>query len=142
MSEVFVSYGRRDEPLAKRIVESLRERGHRVWRNEELPAHRPYVDVIAEPLNAAKAVVVLWYMSGETEQEYFSDGISENITTDLSKVSALAVTARNTAFTFKGQSVKVRDIAMSNARRCFKRASIATASAKASKQCDLRWRSR
>ena len=37
------------------------------------------------------------------EQEYFSDGISEDITTDLSKVSALEVIARNTAFTFKGQ---------------------------------------
>ena len=50
-------------------------------------------------------------MSGDAEQEYFSDGISEDITTDLSKVSALAVTARNTAFTFKGQSVDVCDVA-------------------------------
>ena len=45
-------------------------------------------------------------MSGDAEQEYFSDGISEDITTDLSKVSALEVIARNTAFTFKGQSVE------------------------------------
>jgi len=50
-------------------------------------------------------------MSGDPEQEYFSDGISEDITTDLSKVSALAVVARNTAFTFKGRSVKVPDLA-------------------------------
>jgi adenylate cyclase len=50
-------------------------------------------------------------MSGDAEQEYFSDGISEDITTDLSKVSALAVTARNTAFTFKGRSVDITDIA-------------------------------
>ena len=50
-------------------------------------------------------------MSGDAEQEYFSDGISEDITTDLSKVSALAVTARNTAFTFKGQAVDVCDVA-------------------------------
>jgi adenylate cyclase len=50
-------------------------------------------------------------MSGDAEQEYFSDGISEDITTDLSQVSALAVTARNTAFTFKGQAVDVCDIA-------------------------------
>ena len=41
-------------------------------------------------------------MSGDAEQEYFSDGISEDITTDLSKVSALAVIARNTAFRSKG----------------------------------------
>jgi adenylate cyclase len=50
-------------------------------------------------------------MSGEAEQEYFSDGISEDIITDLSKVSALSVVARNTAFTFKGQSIDVKEVA-------------------------------
>ncbi len=50
-------------------------------------------------------------MSGDAEQEYFSDGISEDIITDLSKVSALWVTARNTAFTFKGKHVDVPQIA-------------------------------
>jgi adenylate cyclase len=50
-------------------------------------------------------------MSGDPEQEYFSDGISEDIITDLSKVSALSVVARNTAFTFKGRSVKVPEVA-------------------------------
>ena len=50
-------------------------------------------------------------MSGEPEQEYFSDGISEDIITDLSKVSALSVVARNTAFTFKGQTVDVKQVA-------------------------------
>src|SRR6266404_4255916 len=41
-------------------------------------------------------------MSGDPEQEYFSDGITEDIITDLSKISALHVVSRNTAFTFKG----------------------------------------
>ena len=50
-------------------------------------------------------------MSGDPEQEYFSDGISEDIITDLSKVSALSVVARNTAFTFKGKSVNVPEVA-------------------------------
>ena len=50
-------------------------------------------------------------MSGDAEQEYFSDGITEDITTDLSKFSALAVTARNTAFSFKGKSGDVTDVA-------------------------------
>src|SRR5689334_10100727 len=50
-------------------------------------------------------------MSGDAEQEYFSDGISEDIITDLSKVSALHVVSRNTAFTFKGKSVDVRHVA-------------------------------
>jgi adenylate cyclase len=50
-------------------------------------------------------------MSGDAEQEYFSDGISEDIITDLSKVSALHVVSRNTAFTFKGKPVDVRQVA-------------------------------
>jgi adenylate cyclase len=49
-------------------------------------------------------------MSGDAEQEYFSDGISEDIITDLSKVSALAVVSRNTAFSFKGKSVDIAQI--------------------------------
>jgi adenylate cyclase len=52
-------------------------------------------------------------MSGEPEQEYFSDGISEDVITDLSKVSALSVIARNTAFMFKGQTVDVKEVASS-----------------------------
>ena len=50
-------------------------------------------------------------MSGDVEQEYFSDGITEDIITDLSKVSALSVIARNTAFTFKGKSVDLSQVA-------------------------------
>jgi adenylate cyclase len=50
-------------------------------------------------------------MSGDPEQEYFSDGISEDIITDLSKVSALHVVSRNTAFTFKGKAVDVGQVA-------------------------------
>jgi adenylate cyclase len=50
-------------------------------------------------------------MSGDPEQEYFSDGITEDIITDLSKVSALSVVARNTAFTFKGQTIDVKQVA-------------------------------
>ncbi|HVI05413.1 MAG TPA: TIR domain-containing protein, partial [Sphingomicrobium sp.] len=50
-------------------------------------------------------------MSGEPEQEYFSDGITEDIITDLSKVSALSVIARNTAFGFKGQNPDMKEVA-------------------------------
>ena len=203
MSHVFISYARPDEPTAVLVAERLREGGFEVWRDDELPAHRSYADVIEERIRAAAAVVVLWSaeaaksqwvraeadaaraasalvqatldgamppmpfnqihcadlkawdgetntpgwrklvasvaalagpvktepgrrivsrdvsicvlpfqnMSGDVEQEYFSDGISEDITTDLSKVSALEVIARNTAFTFKGRSVNVGDVA-------------------------------
>jgi adenylate cyclase len=50
-------------------------------------------------------------MSGDLEQEYFSDGISEDIITDLSKVSSLAVVSRNTAFTFKGKNIDLPQVA-------------------------------
>jgi adenylate cyclase len=204
VSQVFISYARTDEPQATRVADALRAAGYDVWRDDELPAHRPYADVIEERLKSAQAVVVLWSteaaksqwvraeadaarasgtlaqavldrsapplpfnqiqcadlkdwdgrddtsgwrklagsvaalagpavtsdaarqprrrevsvcvlpfanMSGDPEQEYFSDGISEDITTDLSKISTLEVIARNTAFQFKGQSVDVCDIA-------------------------------
>jgi adenylate cyclase len=59
------------------------------------------------------AVCVLPFsnMSGDLEQEYFSDGISEDIITDLSKVSSLAVVSRNTAFSFKGKNVDLPQVA-------------------------------
>src|SRR5207244_7623238 len=53
------------------------------------------------------AVLPFTNMSGDPEQEYFSDGITEDIITDLSKVSGLSVVARNTAFTYKGKNVEV-----------------------------------
>ena len=49
-------------------------------------------------------------MSGDPEQEYFSDGISEDIITDLSKIAGLMVIARNSSFTYKGRSVDIRAV--------------------------------
>jgi adenylate cyclase len=202
--DIFISYARSTADHARRIAEALRGLGYAVWRDDELPAHRSYADVIEERLTTARAVVVVWSaeavrsewvrseanraredhklvqlsvdgarlpmpfdqiqcadlvgwtgeaeaqnwrkvvesiadltggprgpapksaaakpkvtvcvlpfsnISGEAEQEYFSDGISEDIITDLSKVSALEVTARNTAFTFKGKAVEVPQVA-------------------------------
>ena len=203
MADVFVSYARTEEATADCVANALRAEGFAVWRDDQLPAHRAYSEVIEERLKSAKAVVVLWSaeaaksqwvraeadsartagilvqaaldgiipplpfnqiqcadlsswdgsaetpgwrklkdslrvlvgppkgtggerprrrnlcvcvlpfqnMSGDSEQEYFSDGISEDITTDLSQISTLGVVARNTAFTFKGQSVDVEELA-------------------------------
>lgn len=63
------------------------------------------------PRQVAVCVLPFANMSGDPEQEYFSDGISEDVITDLSKVSAIAITARNTAFAFKGKHVDVPQIA-------------------------------
>jgi adenylate cyclase len=57
------------------------------------------------------AVLPFTNMSGDPEQEYFSDGITEDIITDLSKISGLFVIARNTVFTYKGRPVRVQQIA-------------------------------
>jgi adenylate cyclase len=67
----------------------------------------------ATPAQQRVSICVLPFsnMSGDLEQEYFSDGISEDIITDLSKVSALAVVSRNTAFTFKGKNVDLPQVA-------------------------------
>src|SRR6266850_4414983 len=66
---------------------------------EQLDKERPSIAVL--PFNN---------MSGDPEQEYFSDGITEDIITDLSKVSGLFVVARHTAFTYKGKPVKVQQV--------------------------------
>jgi adenylate cyclase len=206
MSEVFISYARSTEAQAQRIGAALAALGYAVWRDDALPAHRAYAQVIEERLKEAKAVVVVWSaeavasqwvraeadmareagklvqlsidgvipplpfnqiqcadlngwageadaagwrkivsgvgelvgerqpmamtldpqpkpaglsvcvlpfvnMSGDPEQEYFSDGITEDVITDLSRISALQVIARNTAFTFKGKAADVTQIA-------------------------------
>jgi adenylate cyclase len=56
------------------------------------------------------AVLAFANMSGDPEQEYFSDGISEDIITDLSKLSELYVIARNSTFTYKGRPIDVRQV--------------------------------
>ena len=65
-----------------------------------------------EPNVAAASIAVLPFinMSGDPEQEYFSDGISEDIITDLSKIGGLTVIARNSSFTYKGRSVDLRTV--------------------------------
>ena len=63
--------------------------------------------------NTGPTILVLPFAntSSDPDQEYFSDGITEDIITDLSKVAALSVIARNTAFTFKGRAVDVAQTA-------------------------------
>src|SRR5208283_899312 len=58
------------------------------------------------------SVVVLPFanLSGDPTQDYFADGITENLTTDLSRLSGSFVIARNTAFAFKGKNVDAREI--------------------------------
>jgi adenylate cyclase len=49
-------------------------------------------------------------MSEDANQEYFSDGITEDLTSSLSKLSGMFVISRNSAFTYKGKAVRVQDV--------------------------------
>jgi adenylate cyclase len=81
-------------------------------------AHRPSVepasvDKMAYPLLERPSIAVLPFtnMSDDSKQEYFCDGITEDVLTDLSKISGLFVIARNSTFTYKGKAVKIRQVA-------------------------------
>jgi adenylate cyclase len=99
---------------------AFEDAGEHNVKNIERPVHVFRVHALQEAAEPKKmsqsgkfSICVLPFanMSGDVEQEYFSDGISEDIITDLSKVSALSVVARNTAFTYKGKSVKIPQVA-------------------------------
>jgi hypothetical protein len=60
MSDVFISYARSTQLIARTVAEALRGLGYEVWLDDQLPAHRAYSDVIEERLRAARAVVVIW----------------------------------------------------------------------------------
>jgi TolB-like protein/predicted Zn-dependent protease len=77
---------------------------HSALRTEAAPASLPLPD------NPSIVVLPFVNMSGDPEQEYFSDGITEDLTSDLSRLSGLVVIARNSAFTYKGRAVKVQDV--------------------------------
>jgi adenylate cyclase len=64
------------------------------------------------PLPAKPSIVVLPFdnMSKDSEQDYFSNGITEVLTSDLSRISSLFVIARNTAFTYQGKAVNVQEV--------------------------------
>jgi TolB-like protein len=66
----------------------------------------------AKPVPPRLSIIVLPFanMSGDPEQEYFVDGVTESLTTDLSRISGSFVIGRNTAFTYKGKPVDARTI--------------------------------
>jgi TolB-like protein/class 3 adenylate cyclase/Flp pilus assembly protein TadD len=77
------------------------------------PVEPASVEKMAYPLPEKPSIAVLAFenMSGDPKQEYFSNGISEDIITTLSKSDKLFVIARNSTFTYKGKPVKVKQIA-------------------------------
>jgi adenylate cyclase len=82
----------------------------RVYRLEFAGERPAALGVTSVPEKPSIAVLAFTNMSGDPEQEYFSDGLSEDIITDLSKFSNLDVIARNSSFTYKGKPVDVKQI--------------------------------
>ncbi len=60
MAEVFISYARANEDVARRVANGLKASGFEAWWDDQLPAHRAYSDIIEQRLRGAAAVVVLW----------------------------------------------------------------------------------
>ena len=104
-----------EDPASPPFQEVLRALGSMIARAGAsqaaitAPSSAP-VAAASGPARVSICVLPFANMSGDAEQEYFSDGISEDIITDLSKVSALAVVSRNTAFSFKGKNVDISQI--------------------------------
>jgi adenylate cyclase len=93
----------RGEPIEDLIAAISKMTGEQSpEKSAELPAEAPPVSICVLPFVN---------LSDDSEQEYFSDGITEDIITDLSKISALEVVARNTAFTLKGKVIDVKEVA-------------------------------
>jgi adenylate cyclase len=95
------------EDLGEQRVKNI-DRPVRIWRwVRDTVASSPSVDQM--PLPERPSIVVLPFnnMSRDPEQEYFSDGITEDIITDLSKASGLFVIARNSAFVYKEKTFSV-----------------------------------
>jgi len=68
LADVFISYARADEAVARRLAKALQAAGLDVWWDADLPAHRAYSDVIEKNLEQAKTVIVLWSKTAARSQ--------------------------------------------------------------------------
>ncbi|OAF12727.1 winged helix-turn-helix domain-containing tetratricopeptide repeat protein [Bradyrhizobium neotropicale] len=107
-----------DDGAAQRLIKTVPRKGFRfigdvVEETAPSPAPAEARSASARPAPGRPAIAVLAFenMSGDPEQEYFGDGISEDILTALSKQRWFLVIARNSSFTYKGRAVHIRQIA-------------------------------
>src|SRR5215203_5893577 len=103
------------EDLGSQSLKNIAE-PMRVWRVPNgravpaVPNRLPVADALTLPEKPSIAVLPFINMSGDPEQEYFADGMVEDIITALSHFKALFVIARNSSFTYKGRAVDVKQV--------------------------------
>ena len=98
------------EREVKNILKPVRVYRWAEAASDTIPGGANPDDVPALPDKPSIAVLPFTNMSGDPEQEYFSDGITEDIITELSRFRSLFVIARNSSFHYKGQSPRVQDV--------------------------------
>src|SRR5665213_2545555 len=109
--KVDVAYDDMGPQTLKNIAEPMR-----AWRLRIEPAlaqAKPPAEIVpalALPDKPSIAVLPFQNMSGDAEQEYFADGMAEDIITALSRFKSLFVIARNSSFTYKGKSVDIKQV--------------------------------
>jgi adenylate cyclase len=124
--EVYVS-GEVHDQVAGKLEASFENLGEQTVKNIAKPVRiyrvseevkiavkpEPQTPDTSSPNHDKPSIAVLPFdnMSNDPEQEYFSDGMAEDLITDISKISGVSVTARNSSFAFKGQSIDVMEIA-------------------------------
>ena len=102
------------EQTVKNIARPVRVYALRPQAFAELPASSaPPTKAVPQPLVAPRlSIVVLPFMnlSNDPEQQYFADGITEDLTTDLSRLTGMLVISRNTAFTYRNKSIDTKQL--------------------------------
>jgi adenylate cyclase len=109
--KVAASFEDRGEQTVKNIAEPVRAYRVKPGPAEASPPARTVAEIdLTLPDKPSIAVLPFNNMSGDPEQEYFTDGVAEDIITELSRFHGLFVIARNSSFTYKGKSPDVREV--------------------------------
>jgi TolB-like protein/class 3 adenylate cyclase len=114
------------DQIEGKITAAFTDLGSRQLKNIARPVHVFAIDLLDSPQPQEPSATVIQLASppprlsivvlpfanigGDREQEYFADGITESLTTDLSRISGAFVTARNSAFAYKGKAIDLRQI--------------------------------